>query len=346
MAETVGVPLISVVVPTRDRSEQLGACLAALERQTASEMIEVIVVDDGSANRAAIEEAVAGRPRVRLVRQAGAGPAAARNRGVRAARGAYICLTDDDCEPRAEWVERLAASLKGGAAAAAGVTLSGSQGDPLAEASELIAGALSPAANGEEGLAFAPSNNLGCRAELLAALPFDETFPVAAGEDRDWCARLRAAGHVLVREPAAVVVHRQQLGLDDFWNQQVRYGRGAFRFRRSSGDRSLESPLFYARLVRQGFRGGVRIGLLVALAQVGAAVGFTAEWKRSRATRAGGEAQGSTREQVSPSSGGQGGHTHEMVDDVERQARGHDGGATLSPEQPIEGLVEHDNQDQ
>jgi glycosyltransferase involved in cell wall biosynthesis len=290
MADTVGMPLISVVVPTRDRPDQLERCLASLERQTVSELIEVIVVDDGSSNRAAVEEAVAGRPRARLVRQAGAGPAAARNSGVRAARGTYICLTDDDCEPRAEWAERLAASLKGGAAAA-GVTLSGSPRDPLAEASELIAGALSPAENGEEGLAFAPSNNLGCRAELLAALPFDETFPVAAGEDRDWCARLRAAGHVLVREPAAVVVHGQELGLEDFWNQQVRYGRGAFRFRRSSGARSLESPRFYARLVRQGFRGGVRTGLLVGLAQVAAAIGFIAEWKRSRATPAGGEAR-------------------------------------------------------
>ena len=286
-ARSAGEPFVSVVVPTRDRPDQLDRCLEALEGQTASDSIEVIVVDDGSTNRVAVEEVVRDRPRVRLVRQAGAGPAAARNTGVRAARGTYICFTDDDCEPRTEWAERLAGSLSGGAAAAAGVTLSGFPGNPLAEASELIAAALSPARNGSEGLAFAPSNNLGCRAELLAAIPFDETFPVAAGEDRDWCARLRAAGQVLVREHAAVVIHRQQLDLKDFWNQQVRYGRGAFRFRRSSSVRSLESPLFYARLVRRGFRGGVRTGLLVVLAQLGTAVGFIAEWKRSRATSAG-----------------------------------------------------------
>lgn len=291
MAETLGERLISVVVPTCDRPDRLERCLEALERQTASDSIEVIVVDDGSVNRVGVEESVRDRPRVRLVRQAGAGPAAARNTGVRAARGAYICFTDDDCEPRAEWVERLAGSLSGGAVAAAGVTFSGSPGNPLAEASELIAAALSPAHNGGEGLAFAPSNNLGCRAELLAAIPFDETFPVAAGEDRDWCARLRAAGHLLVRESAAVVVHRQQLRFDDFWNQQVRYGRGAFRFHRGSGTRSLEPPMFYARLVRQGFRCGVRTGFLVGLAQVAAAVGFIAEWKQSRVTLAGGEAR-------------------------------------------------------
>jgi glycosyltransferase involved in cell wall biosynthesis len=290
MAETVGVPLISVVVPTRDRPAQLECCLAALERQTASDRLEVIVVDDGSANCAAVEDVVRDRPQVRLVLQAGAGPAAARNSGARAARGSYICFTDDDCEPRAAWAERLADALSGGAAAAAGVTFSGAPGDPLADASELIAAALSPSRNGAEGLAFAPSNNLGCRAELVVEIPFDETFPLAAGEDRDWCARLRAAGYVLVREPEAVVVHRQRLSFDDFWNQQVRYGQGAFRFRRGIGARSLEPPKFYAQLVRQGFRSSVRTGLLVGVAQLATAVGFITEWTRSRATSARGRA--------------------------------------------------------
>jgi GT2 family glycosyltransferase len=291
MAETVGAPPISVVVPTRDRPDQLERCLAALERQTASDSIEVIVVDDGSTNRVAVEEVVKHRPQVRLVRQGSRGPAAARNSGVHAARGTYVCFTDDDCEPKAQWVERLAGSLSAGAAAAAGVTLSDSPGNPLAEASEVITAALSSVQNGDERLSFAPSNNLACRAEVLAAIPFDETFPAAAGEDRDWCARLRAAGYVLVREPEAVIIHRQQLHLDNFWNQHVRYGRGAFRFRRTIGARSLEPATFYVGLLERGFRRGVRTGLLVALAQLGTAVGFIAEWRRSRAAPAAGRAR-------------------------------------------------------
>jgi glycosyltransferase involved in cell wall biosynthesis len=287
MAETGGARLISVVVPTRDRPEQLERCLAALEGQTAFDSLEIVVVDDGSANRAAVEEVVKGRPHVRLVGQAGVGPAAARNSGVHAARGAYICFTDDDCEPRPDWVERLAGTLHVGEAAVAGVTVNGSPQNPFTEASELIAAALSsPPESGDQGLAFAPSNNLGCRADLLAAIPFDEAYPVAAGEDRDWCARLRAAGHVLVREPEAVVVHRQQLGFSDFWRQQVRYGRGAFRFRSGIGSRSLERPTFYTRLVQRGFRRGVRTGLLVGVAQVATASGFIAEWRASRARSA------------------------------------------------------------
>jgi glycosyltransferase involved in cell wall biosynthesis len=291
MAETRGARLISVVVPTRDRPGQLERCLVALDGQTARDYLEIIVVDDGSANRAAIEEVVSGRPHVRLVRRAGAGPAAARNSGVQAARGAYICFTDDDCEPRPNWAERLAGSLVDGEAAVAGVTVNGSPENPFTEASEVISAALSsPPQNGGEGLAFAPSNNLGCRADVLAAIPFDEAYPVAAGEDRDWCARLRAAGHVLVREPEAVVVHRQQLGFGDFWKQQVRYGRGAFRFRSGIGAGWLQRPTFYTRLVQRGFSRGVRTGLLVGVAQVATASGFVAEWKASRARSATGRA--------------------------------------------------------
>jgi glycosyltransferase involved in cell wall biosynthesis len=286
MPTTVGAPVISIIVPSRDRPERLARCLAALEGQRASDPVEIVVVDDGSAHPAALE-GIAERPAVRLLRQVQAGPAAARNSGARAARGTYLCFTDDDCEPHPDWVERLTAPLRAGAVAVAGLTVNGSPDNAFSEASQLIAAALATPARNGRGLSFAPSNNLGCRADVLVLIPFDEGFPDAAGEDRDWCARLIAAGHSLVSEPEAVVVHRQQLRFGDFWRQQVRYGRGAFRFRRrSGGGRGFESPGFYARLVGRGFRRGLRPGILVCIAQIATAVGFVAEWKASRAARA------------------------------------------------------------
>jgi len=277
-------PLVSVVVPTKDRPEQLARCLKALERQTACAVTEVIVVDDGSSDATAIASVSDGNERVRVVRQRAAGPAAARNRGIRSARGRYVCFTDDDCEPRPEWVERLIGSLRDGVAAAAGLTLNGFPQNPLAEASELVGAALStPAPDGRGGIAFARSNNLACKRDILASISFDETFPVAAGEDRDWSARLVAAGHLLASEPKAVVVHRQQLRFGDFWNQQLRYGRGAYRFRAVSGTRPLQHPSFYVRLLRGAFRRGTRVGLLVIVAQIATTAGFLAEGIAPRA---------------------------------------------------------------
>jgi GT2 family glycosyltransferase len=198
---------------------------------------------------------------------------------VRAARGSFLCFTDDDCEAQPDWAERLAEALQEGADAAAGttrLTLSGS----LADAFQLIveAPAAVPPPNGSD-LSFATSNNLACTRAVFEATPFDESYPHAAGEDRDWCARLLAGGFVLRSAPAACVLHDQVLTLRGFIARQVRYGQGAYRFRRRSSDRrSLESGTFYVNLLRRAFAKRFAAGLLVIVAQGATVVGFAAGW--------------------------------------------------------------------
>jgi hypothetical protein len=81
-----------------------------------------------------------------------------------------------------------------------------------------------------------------------------------------------------VFEPTAIVRHHQELGARTFWRQQVRYGRGAFRFRADHGTlRRPEPPSFYAGLLRRGFAEGWRAGALVCVAQVATAVGIALE---------------------------------------------------------------------
>jgi glycosyltransferase involved in cell wall biosynthesis len=281
---------ISIVVPTRDRPDRLAVCLAALERQTAADM-EIVVVDDASRDSRAVAEVVAAAPRAQLVRGEGRGPAAARNRGVRAAEGAIVCFTDDDCEPVPEWAAALAARIQSSADvhAAAGPTRNARPENPFAAAAQTIASHLAEATiDAPTGrMRFAPTSNLACRAEVLAAVPFDERYPLAAGEDRDWCARLVGSGRSLVFEPTAIVRHHQELGPRTFWRQQVRYGRGAYRFRADHGTLTRpEPPAFYAGLVRRGFTEGRRAGALVCLAQAATAWGLGIEAVTDRRTRA------------------------------------------------------------
>ena len=106
---------VSIVVPTRDRPEALGRCLSSLGGRAD----EVVVVDDGSADRARVA-AIAEAAGARLVRLGGSGPAAARNAGAAAARGAVVCFIDDDCEAGAGWAAALAAPILAGGAAASG----------------------------------------------------------------------------------------------------------------------------------------------------------------------------------------------------------------------------------
>ena len=99
-------PFTTVVVPVWRDAAGLPACLDALARQTwPADRREVIVVDNGGG------VAVAERPGVRVLREEEPGSYAARNRGIREARGAVIAFTDADCVPAPDWLERGAAPL-------------------------------------------------------------------------------------------------------------------------------------------------------------------------------------------------------------------------------------------
>jgi GT2 family glycosyltransferase len=274
----VAAPEISVVVPTYERPESLARCLAALDAQTARDSLEVVVVDDAGRRPDAVEDVVGAAPGRRLVRGDGSGAAAARNAGVAAARGPLVLFTDDDCEPRPDWAEKLASALRDEVAAAAGVTVAAS-GQELAMASQHVADYLTGFSLDRAGRTrFAPSSNLGCRAGVLERIPFDEGYPGSGGEDRDWCARLIESGQELVFVPDAVVAHHQQLTLGGFWRKHAGYGRGARLFHRRHGFPDTRGVSgFHAKLVSDAFRRGPAVGGLVCLAQIATAAGFVRE---------------------------------------------------------------------
>lgn len=90
-------PLVSVVIPAYNAAPTLDTTLRSLRAQSYPRL-EIIVVDDGSRDRTSqiVEAHAAGDGRVRLIRQANGGVAAARNTGIAAARGAYTAPVDAD----------------------------------------------------------------------------------------------------------------------------------------------------------------------------------------------------------------------------------------------------------
>ena len=96
-------PRLSVIVPTYNRAQILGKCLAALRAQDlAGDSFEVIVADDGSRDdtRAAAEAHMGrGAPEVRYLHQENAGANRARNRAIATARGEILLLINDDTIP-------------------------------------------------------------------------------------------------------------------------------------------------------------------------------------------------------------------------------------------------------
>lgn len=101
--------LVSIVIPTRDRPALLEATLNTIDRQSYP-AVEVVIVNDGGRDISAI---AAAHKRTRaLVTPVRLGPGGARNLGLRAVRGEYVMLFDDDDEMFPDHIASLVAAIE------------------------------------------------------------------------------------------------------------------------------------------------------------------------------------------------------------------------------------------
>lgn len=116
--------LISLVVPVYNAGPWLAPCLASITAQTHTAW-ECILSDDGSTDGSAeaCDAAAAADPRFRVVHRPNSGPNAARQAGLEAAKGEWLCFIDADDLLRPEYLARLLALAgeQGAQAAACGV---------------------------------------------------------------------------------------------------------------------------------------------------------------------------------------------------------------------------------
>jgi GT2 family glycosyltransferase len=216
-------PRFSVIVCTRNGAARIGACLAALEQQ-ALPPHEVIVVDDGSTDGSG-DLVAAHFPDVRLLRMGAGGLSAARNAGAELATGEVLAFTDDDCEPDRDWLAGLALVFAKGYEAAGGPNL-----PPLARAAAEAIVAAAPGAPSHVMLDDVEAEHLpGCniavrRSAYFAAGGFDPIF-TTAGDDVDFCWRLRDHGHRLGFGPTAFVWHHRRPSMRGYLKQQIGYGK-------------------------------------------------------------------------------------------------------------------------
>ena len=101
--------LISVVMPTRNRSRWIGRAIASIQAQTYTRW-DLVVVDDGSSDDTAlvVAEAMAHDERVRYLQIEHAGAPAARNVGLANAKGDLIAYLDDDNVMHSGWLKAVA----------------------------------------------------------------------------------------------------------------------------------------------------------------------------------------------------------------------------------------------
>jgi glycosyltransferase involved in cell wall biosynthesis len=101
-------PLVSVIIPTRNRAALTLEAIASVSAQTHRET-EIIVVDDGSEDDTA--ETVGCLPDIRFLAQSHRGSAAARTRGLEAAAGEFVASLDSDDTWHPAFLERCVGAL-------------------------------------------------------------------------------------------------------------------------------------------------------------------------------------------------------------------------------------------
>lgn len=296
------LPYVSIIIPTYNRLHPLSACLACLEKlDYPRNRFEIVVVNDGSTISldAAITPFKDKLP-VTLITKDNAGPAAARNTGAKAAKGDILAFTDDDCQPADDWLKNLILYFRQTPQetdvpiTVGGGVLNALPQNPYATASQDLVDYLYTQYNiNPHNAGFFTSNNFALLAKDFHQVGgFNETFPLAAGEDREFCDRWRTNGYQLRYLPEAIVHHAHKLTLKSFWEQQFNYGRGAFHFYKHSAQRqthkgSRQPWMFYLNLLQYPFDQkpileAIPIALLFLLSQVAVATGLIYESVKSR----------------------------------------------------------------
>lgn len=284
----------SVIIPTRDRPQQLSRCLASLAAlDYRHDCFEVLVVDDGSVQP--LDPVVAewsSQLQARLLAQPNAGPASARNRGAREARGNYLAFLDDDCQVAPAWLRGFANAHASAGEVLGGASRNGILQRPCSIASQFLVDYVCQwLAVHQPALAFFPSNNFAVTKEDFHRIGgFSEEFPLAGAEDREFCYRWLRKGGRLRFVPNAVVEHFHSLTFSSFWRQQFCYGRGACIFRRiraaddmprtESSSNLLVDLLLSAGREGKGWLTMQNVALLM-LSQVASLAGFLRECFRS-----------------------------------------------------------------
>jgi GT2 family glycosyltransferase len=264
-------PRVSVIVPARDAAAWISEQLDALAAQVDAPPAEVIVVDDGSVDDTAA--LAAAHPVVTTVVQLGrsAGAGAARNAGMREARGEHLVFTDADDVVGPCFLSGLVGALEAGAGVAAGRIV-----DFDVDPDDLEP--IGPEPGHFGFLPYAGGSAIAVRrADLLAHGGFDPAFRFGQDIELSW--RLQLAGLRFVRVPDAVLRYRSRPGERQRWLQ--RYARHRYQpmlFSRYRGDGMPRTP------TGEGLRAW--LWLLVHLPRLGDGH-VRALWLDSSARRAG-----------------------------------------------------------
>jgi mycofactocin system glycosyltransferase len=214
-------PSVTIVVPVKDRAADLDDCLASLASlDYPRDLLEVIVVDDGSSDASAA--VAAQRSCTVLVNERNQGQSYSRNLAASCAAGDILAFADSDCVVDPGWLRELVVPFVWPRVSAVGGRVESFFATTLLDRYEQSASSLDMGRRLVVSLDavdsfYMPTCNLLVRRDAYIAVGgLREDLRV--GEDVDLCWRLRARGDVMVYAPRGRVQHKHR----DRWPAMLR----------------------------------------------------------------------------------------------------------------------------
>jgi mycofactocin system glycosyltransferase len=220
-------PRVSVIIPVRDRLEDLLECLQSLEKLNYPiDRRETIIIDDGSEKE--VSQFVTADRATVLRNDESKGPAACRNIGAENSRGEILAFLDADCIAGENWLTGTIPFFQEVKAGAVGGIIEGYYDKSLLDRYEKVSSSLNMGkrlileAKTESGFYVPTANLLVTHEAFKAAEGFNEEMHV--GEDVDFCWRLRDLGFTLVYTPDGAVAHKHRSHLMSMLKRRSDYG--------------------------------------------------------------------------------------------------------------------------
>jgi cellulose synthase/poly-beta-1,6-N-acetylglucosamine synthase-like glycosyltransferase len=233
---TSELPPVSVVVPVRNGAAEIGRLLASLQAlDYPADRLEVLVVDNGSHDGTA---EVAARFPVTVLTEPVPSSYAARNRGARAARFAWIAFTDADCMVAPDWLRRLLAPpLPDTVGAVVGEVVAAEADTSVQRLTERFGLMRHAVTLPHKILPCFSTANVAVRRDLLSRLRgFREDVRFFGDMDLSWRLQLEG-GTTLLFRPEARIFHRHRRTLGALWRQGVQHGQGVAFMKATYPDR-------------------------------------------------------------------------------------------------------------
>ena len=208
---------VSVIIPCYNCEKKIAECINSLLLQKTKHKYEIITVNDGSTDKTEKIMKEINSNKVKYFSQKNSGPAKARNFGAKKAGGEIILFIDSDCVAEKNWLEEMINPFETKNVAAVQGAYITKQKEIIARFSQIEIEERYEKMKKADEIDWVGSYSAGYKKNIFDELGgFDESFPIASGEDPELSYKVAEKGYKIIFNPKAIVYHTHPASLKKY----------------------------------------------------------------------------------------------------------------------------------